>query len=168
MKNHEMNLESLSQAIESLEDHELFALKVRMDTEMAKRGISYNVGDMGEKLVIDYFNKTKGLPKLYKSDVGVKNVDANSRDGDRYSIKTYMKAKKTGTIYPDQDQNKQLFEYLVIVHLSSQFELRAIYRYSWKDFESVKAWDKRMNAWYVPLSRKNLKKAEIILGDLAK
>ncbi|MCX6008025.1 MAG: hypothetical protein NTZ34_12310, partial [Chloroflexi bacterium] len=137
MKNHEMNLESLSQAIGSLEDHELFELKVKMDAEMARRGISFDVGHMGEMLVIDYFNKTKGLPKLYRSAVGVTNVDANSRDGDRYSIKTYLKAKKTGTIYPDQDQKKQLFEYLVIVHLSSLYELQAIYRYSWKDFQSV-------------------------------
>jgi len=163
-----VSLERLSRSISGLQDHELLTLKASVDAEMAKRGISCNVGDMGEKLVIDFFNRTKRLPKLLRAPIGSKNVDALSRDGDRYSIKTFLKAKKTGTIYPDQDQKKQLFEYLVVVHLNSSYELHAIYRYSWKDFQSVKAWDKRMNAWYVPLSRKNLEKAEIILGELAK
>ena len=74
-----------------------------------------------------------------------------------------MKAKKTGTVYPDdKDPEKQLFEYLAVVRIGASYELEAIYRFSWKEFVRVRAWDKRMNAWYVALSQKNLALAEII------
>ena len=76
-----------------------------------------------------------------------------------------MKAKKTGTVYPDEkDRDKQLFEYLIVVRLDPYFQLQAIYRYSWEEFIKIRAWDRRMNAWYLPLSQKNLRMAEIIFN----
>jgi hypothetical protein len=152
-----------SQIITNMEDDELFALRVQVDKELAKRGISFNVGILGEKLCVSYFNSRPGLPNLLQAPTGAKNVDALSRDGDRYSIKTFKKARKTGTIYPDDgNPDKQLFEYLVAVHLNHDYELRAIYRYTWDEFVKVRSWDRRMNAWYVPLSSKKLKLAEMI------
>ena len=145
------------------EDNTLIRLRVIIDAELVKRGLLLNVGERGERLCIEYFNSEAGLPKLLQSPTGAKNVDALSRDGDRYSIKTFMKAKKTGTIYPDKNEKKQLFEYLLIVSLSPHYELEGIYRYSWEQFLSVRAWDKRMNAWYIPLSKKRLRTAEVIL-----
>ena len=72
-----------------------------------------------------------------------------------------MKAKKTSTIYPDvEDPDKQLFEYVVVVRLDKDYQLNAIFRYSWEDFVKIRAWDKRMNAWYIPLSKRNLNLAE--------
>jgi len=104
------------------------------------------------------------LPNLIHAPIGAKNVDALSRDGDRYSIKTVQYAKKTGTIYPDaKNPEKPLFEYLLIVLLSINYELLAIYRFSWEQFCVVRAWDKRMNAWYVPVSRKRLDQGEEIV-----
>lgn len=145
----------------NLSDDDLVVLRVALDKEMAVRGLSLTVGDYGEKLAIGYFNSTRGLPKLIDAPKGAKNVDALSRDGDRYSIKTVMKTKKTGTVYPDSDDpKKQLFEYLLIVQLSPEYQLKAIYRYSWDTFVKVRAWDKRMNAWYVPVSSKKLAQAE--------
>ena len=158
-----MELKEYVRMISDLSDDQLINLKVDTDAELARRGIKLNVGDRGEKLAIEYFNSTSGLPNLLQAPTGAKNVDALSRDGDRYSIKTFMKAKKTGSIYPDnEDRDKQLFEYLVIVRLDDKYQLDSIYRYSWDDFTKVRAWDKRMNAWYVPLSRKNLKLAEVL------
>ena len=149
-----------------MDDDELFALRVQVDKELAKRGISFNVAMLGEKLCISYFNSKPGLPNLLQAPTGAKNVDALSRDGDRYSIKTFKKAKKTGTIYPDdRNHDKQLFEYLVAVHLNQDYELSAIYRYTWDEFLKVRAWDRRMNAWYVPLSSKKLKLAEMIFQE---
>lgn len=150
-------------AVSELSNEDLVVLKGDIESELAKRGISFSVGELGEKSAISYFNSTPGLPNLQQASTGAKNVDALSRDGDRYSIKTFMKAKKTGTVYPDNtDADKQLFEYLLVVHLDSSYQLRAIYRYSWHRFIIVRAWDKRMNAWYVPLSKKNLQMAEKI------
>lgn len=158
-----MNLNEILTIIPDVTDDELMTLRCYVDAELAGRNITFNVGIMGEKICIAYFNSTPGLSKLLQAPTGAKNVDALSRNGERYSIKTFLKAKKTGTIYPDEkNPEKQLFECLVVVHLDTDYALKAIYKYSWDVFQKVKAWDKRMNAWYVPLSSKNLKLAEII------
>ena len=78
------------------DSNELLKIRAKIDAELSSRGISVNVGDLGEYLAIEYFNSTPGLPNLSKAPTGVKNVDALSRDGDRYSIKSFLKAKKTG------------------------------------------------------------------------
>src|SRR5690349_1384067 len=102
----------LRHQIEKMADDELVLLRAGLDAEMRKRNIAFSVGGVGERLVIEHFRKTPGLPKLQATERGTKNMDASSRDGDRYSIKTVCHAKKTGTIYqPMQDRNKQLFEY---------------------------------------------------------
>lgn len=149
--------------LSKLSDDDLTILRAEVEAEMAARGISFSVGELGEKLCISHFNSTPGLPNLLRAPPGAKNVDALSREGDRYSMKTFMKAKKTGTVYPDdKDPDKQLFEYLAIVRISNSYKLDAIYRFSWKEFVHVRAWDKRMNAWYVALSQKNLNLAEVV------
>src|SRR3990167_601714 len=102
-----------------LSNEEIVALRASVEVEMRKRGIALSVGAIGEQLAIDHFRSTSGLPKLKRAPAGTKNVDALSRDGDRYSIKTVCNAKKTGTVYPDsENQDKQLFEHLLIVRIS--------------------------------------------------
>lgn len=157
-----MSLESVDLRV--LHDSALLELRLRIDREMSERGLTLNVGELGEKLAIEHFNKTRGLPNLIEAPRGAKNVDALSRDGDRYSIKTALKAKKTGTVYPDmRDKDKQLFEYLLIVILSDDYKPKEIYRFSWATFLEVRAWDKRMNAWYIPISKKKLSAGEQLL-----
>jgi len=160
----EMNRGSLAD-LRKLDNDELVILRANIETELNRRGISFNVGEVGEKLVISFFNSKPGLPNLLQAPVGAKNVDALSRDGERYSIKTFMKAKKTGTVYLDEkDRDKQLFEYLVVAKLDTNYQLFAIYRYPWGDFVRIRAWDRRMNAWYLSLSKKNLDMAELIFN----
>lgn len=162
--NREMNRGSFAD-LRKLNNDELLILRADTETELNRRGISFNVGEVGEKLVMSFFNSKPGLPNLLQAPVGAKNVDALSRDGERYSIKTFMKAKKTGTVYPDEkDRDKQLFEYLVVAKLDANYRLFAIYRYPWGDFVRIRAWDRRMNAWYLPLSKKNLDMAELIFN----
>jgi hypothetical protein len=147
-----------------LSDEKLIRLRARIDTEIRKRGLKFSVGEIGESLAIAHFNATKKLPKLLRAPRGTKNVDALSREGERYSIKTVMDAKKTGTIYPDaSDRDKQLFEHLLIVRLSQALEVDAIYRLSWDQFVQVRQWDRRMNAWYVGISRKSLTIGQTII-----
>jgi hypothetical protein len=148
-----------------LSDEKLLRLRARIDTEIRKRGLKFNVGEVGESLAIAHFNATKNLPKLLRSPRGTKNVDALSREGERYSIKTVRDAKKTGTIYPDSvDREKQLFEHLLIVQLTQSLELEAIYRLSWVQFVQVRQWDRRMNAWYVGISRKSLAVGQAVIS----
>lgn len=143
--------------IDGLSDTKLLNLRIQVESEMRSRGLSFTVGELGEQLAIDFFNSTSGLSNLMAAPTGAKNVDALSRDGERYSIKTVMKAKKTGTIYPDQkNPEKQLFEYLLLVILSSDYKLVALYQFTWQDFIDARSWDKRMNAWYIPVSQKRL------------
>ena len=146
-----------------MSEHDLVDLRAALEVEMRRRGIGFSVGQIGESLVIDYFNHTTGLPKLRRSAPGTKNVDALSRNGERYSIKTIWNAKKTGTIYPDDsDRDRQLFEFLLIAQLNDNLTLKTIYEFSWKQFTEVRSWDKRMNAWYVGCSTKNFNKGKNI------
>lgn len=140
-----------------LSDTELLKLHSSVSHEAARRGLSVSVGDLGEKLAIEIFRTRPDLPVLVPAPRGTKNVDALSRDGERYSIKTLLRARKTGTVYPDPaDPDRQLFEHLLIVLLSDQFELNRMVALDWDQFCEVRSWDKRMNAWYVAKSRRAL------------
>ena len=152
-------------SIDSFSDDDLILLRANLNKEMRRRGIAFSVGEVGEKLAINHFRSTPGLPKLQAAPKGTKNVDALSRGGDRYSIKTVCTAKKTGTIYPDSDdKNKQLFEELLIVKLHEDWSLETIHQFSWQQFLKVRSWDKRMNAWYVGCSAKNLSKSCLVFN----
>ena len=149
-----------------LGDGDLATLRARVEIEMLRRGLAFRVGDLGEIFAIEYFNRTPGLPTLAPAPPGAKNVDAISREGERYSVKTMLKAKKTGTIYPDQAvPERQLFEYLLVVRLTDEYTLRAIYRFNWELFTRVRSWDTRMNAWYLNGSSKKLRQGELIFEE---
>lgn len=152
-----------------LSDADLLALRLDIDREIAARGLTLNVGELGERLALLHCNRTRGLPKLVGAPKGAKNVDALSRDGERYSIKTVLKAKKTGTVYPDSDdKERQLFEFMLIVLLDTDYKLKSIHRLSWSAFVNTRAWDIRMNAWYVPVNARKLALAEEIYSTLKK
>ena len=153
-------------SLTAMSDGDLVLLRAGLDVEMRKRKIAFSVGDVGERLVIEHFRKTPGLPKLQSAPRNTKNVDAISRDGERFSIKTRRsasKARKTGTIYqPEQDKDKQLFEYLLIVQLAEDWSLESIHQLAWADFVKVRSRDKRMTAWYVAISQRTLGAAKLI------
>lgn len=143
--------------LEQMSDEELLLLRAALRAEMRKRGLADSVGVVGEQLAIEHFRKTPGLPKLQPSLRGTKNVDAISRNGERFSIKTVCEGSKTGTIYPESDDpEKQLVEHILVVRLADDWSLKTIHQLSWTNFLTVRAWDKRMNAWYVPISRRML------------
>jgi len=146
-----------------LSDEDLLLLRADLRAEMRKRGIADSVGAVGEQLAIEHFRKTPGLPKLQLAPRGTKNVDALSRNGDRFSIKTDCEGSKTGTIYPEaDDRDKQLFEHVLIVKLAEDWSLESIHQLSWADFVKVRSWDKRMNAWYVGISARTLGAAALV------
>lgn len=154
---------SFRSALSKMLDEELILVRTSLRAEMRKRGIADSVGAVGEQLVIEHFRKTPGLPKLQSAPRGTKNVDALSRNGDRFSIKTVCDGSKTGTIYPEaDDREKQLFEYVLIVKLSEDWSLESIHQLSWAEFVKVRSWDKRMNAWYVGISARTLTAAKLI------
>lgn len=140
-----------------LDDLQLLALHAAVAREARNRGLSFNVGEVGEKLAITAFKERPDLPVLAPSPRGTKNIDAISREGNRYSIKTLQRAKKSGTIYPDQSDNeRQLFEFILIVLINEDFTLERIIELDWQQFCAVRSWDIRMNAWYVARSNRVL------------
>lgn len=152
-----MSDRNLPVEVATLSDEQLRLLHIAVDREAVRRGLPLGVGDLGEQLVLDLFRVRPDLPVLVPAARGTKNVDALSRDGERYSIKTLLRARKTGTVYPDPiDASRQLFEFLVIVLLSDDLELAQVFRLSWDQFCEARSWDARMNAWYVVRSARGL------------
>jgi hypothetical protein len=146
--------------LDKLSDLELMLLRTKVRAEIRTRGIADSVGSIGEQLAIEHFRRMPNLPKLQPAPRGTKNVDALSRSGDRFSIKTICEGAKTGTVYPEpENKDKQLFEYMLIVKLTGDWTLSSIHQLSWSDFLRVRSWDKRMNAWYVGYSDRVLKTA---------
>ena len=140
-----------------LNDTELIRLRAALEGEMRKRKIALTIGQMGEQLAISFFNRTAGCPNLMPAPPGTANVDALSRRGERYSIKTVCNAKKTGTVYPDaENRDKQLFEYMLVVKMNKDWSLEAIFEFDWQTFQKNRSWDRRMNAWYIGASKKTL------------
>lgn len=147
----------------SISDDEIISLRTEIEKEFKKRKIKFSAGEIGETVAIDFFNNTPGLDNLQKAPTGTKAVDALSRRGERYSIKTIKNGSKSGTIYPDPvNKEKQLFEYILLVLLNEDFKLKSLYRFSWTQFLEVKQWDKTMNAWYIPKTQKAVKLGETL------
>lgn len=157
MKKSDEDFSKISVDLKSLDDIRLLELRTAVDREARNRGLSFNVGEIGEKLAIAVFKERPDLPVLAPAPRGTKNIDAISRDGNRYSIKTLQRAKKTGTIYPDPvDNDRRLFEFILIVLVNDDFSLERIIELDWLQFCTVRSWDIRMNAWYVARSHRAL------------
>jgi len=152
--------------LRNLSEEDLLSFRIELDKEFKNRGIKFSTGEVGETIAIDFFNSKAGLSNLQKAPTGTKNVDALSRNGERYSIKTIKDGSKTGTVYPDPyNKEQQLFEYLLMVLLNEDYELEGLYRFSWKQFLEIRQWDKTMNAWYIPKTLKALKLGEKIYAS---
>jgi len=157
MKNNDNSCNNIFSDLKSLDDIGLLELRTAIDREAKHRGLSFNVGEIGEKLAIGVFKERPDLPVLAPAPRGTKNIDAISRDGNRYSIKTLQRAKKTGTIYPDPvDKDRRLFEFILVVLVNDEFSLERIVELNWEQFCTARSWDVRMNAWYVARSHRAL------------
>lgn len=147
--------------VKKISDADLTELRASIEIEMKSRGLAYSVGDIGETLAIKYFCQSKSLPNLLAAPVGTKNVDALSRDGDRYSIKTRLNSKKTSAIYLDKkNSEKQLFEFILLVKINDKYELESIHQFTWEKFLTLKCYDKRMSASYLSCSKFVLSQGE--------
>lgn len=153
-----------------LKDNEVIQLYSDSIKELKRRGILRTnnvIGELGEYLAIDYFCKTAGLPKLQAAPVGTQNIDAISRSGDRYSIKS-TSGNSTGVFYGLQPKGSTLpdvqkFEYVLICKFDDNCNLEAIYQLTWEKFLLHKHWHSRMKAWNLTLSKALIADATVIL-----
>lgn len=115
------------------------------------------IGDLGEYLAIEYYNNTASLPTLAVAPVGTENIDAISRKGDRYSIKS-TSGNVTGVFYGLEPKgsttlDKQKFEYVIICRFNNDYELEEILEMDWETFLKHKRWHSRMNAWNLSITK---------------
>ena len=121
------------------------------------------VGELGEYLAIEYYNKTPGLPKLQATPISTKSIDAVSNKGERYSIKS-VTGKTTGVFYGiDKEGNtEKLFEYVIIVILNKDYLIDSIIEITWETFLRYKHWHSRMNAYNLSITNKLIRDSKII------
>lgn len=150
-----MDLSKLSNAdIVSLYSQSIKELKLR--EIIRTKNIT---GELGEYIALEYYNNNTTLPNLQFAPPSTENIDAISRKGERYSIKTITNKGSTGVFYglPPQGSIKiptQKFEYAVIVKLTDDFELERILELTWDEFMENKKWHSRMQAWNLSYSNK--------------
>ena len=149
----------MSVDIEKLSTEEIIKLYPKILKVLKNRNVIQSknlIGEIGEFLAISYYNKNPNLPNLKRADASTKNIDAISRDGERYSIKS-TSTGLTGTFWglepPDsKKKDKQKFEYVVIVRFDNDYALDSILEINWNQFLEIKRWHSRMNAWNVPVN----------------
>ncbi len=143
-------------------DEELIKSYPEILRELKKRKIITTdnlVGELGEYRAIESYNKDPNLPNLAKAPKTTKNIDAISRDGDRYSIKSTRTGLGTGQFWglepPDSERkDTQKFEYVIIVVFDRELNIKNIFEITWEQFLQVKRPDKRTGHWKVPLNQK--------------
>lgn len=154
-------MNELIEQIEKMDNERLwenYALTVK---ELKKRKLirTRNItGERGEFLAMNTYNSIPNEPNLQAAPEGTQNVDALSRKGERYAIKTVTLPRKlTGVFYGlnppgSNDKEEKKFEYLTIVMMDELFKPVKIIECEWKTFLKYKKWHKTMRAWNISVT----------------
>ncbi len=108
------------------------------------------------------------MPNLQVASEGTQNVDALSRKGERYSIKTISEpGATTGVFYGCGDNEgeniiEKKFEYIIIVQIAKDFTLKKIIELTWDQFLKYRRWHSTMRAWNLSLTRELLSSAKVV------
>ena len=160
--------------LSELQNIDIVNLYSEIITELKKRKMIRTknlLGDLGEYLAIDYYCKTPGLDNLQAAPAGTQNVDALSRKGERYSVKSTT-GKLTGVFYglndPDvHEAETQKFEFVIVVIFSDEFKLNKIVEITWNQFLKLKRWHKTMRGWNLSINKNLLAEGKIIYAEEA-
>ena len=143
--------------ITNYSDDEVISLYPKILKELKNRNIIRTnnlVGDLGEFYCIKKYNEINGLPKLQDAPKSTKNIDAISVNGERYAIKS---TSGTGTgvfaSIPIDDDNKILFEYLVLVIFDKDYTLKEIFELDWEQFLKFRRMKPPENKWNIPITK---------------
>jgi len=163
-ENNQNNMNTkFKQFFSKLKDSEVWDIYALSINELRKRNLVRTrniVGERGEFLAIEYFNGTSGLSNLQAAPEGTQNVDALSRKGERYSIKTITEpGRTTGVFYgcgnkDDKNLPDQKFEFTLVVVIGKNFQLKHIYEFTWEQFLDHKRWHSTMKAWNLSITKK--------------
>ena len=157
--------------VNDLTDEELIQVYPALLKELKNRGIIRTnnlVGELGEHFVISHYNSDPSLPNLQLAPESTQNVDALSRNGERYAVKTIKgKSRTTGVFYglndiEDIGEEKQKFEYAIVVKLDEDLAVEKILELDWKTFLKHKKWHSRMKAWNLNYTNVLIKAGKIV------
>lgn len=145
----------------------LYSIVIKRLKEIGQIRTSNITGERGESLAILFYNKTSGLPKLQLASKGTQNIDAISKNGERYAIKTVKLPRKvTGVFYGmgslDNEIKEKKFEFVIIVVINEYYELEKIIELNWEQFLKNKLWHSRMSAYILSLSKRLYNNSKII------
>ena len=165
--------DNLAKKIDTLPDEEIWTLYAYVGLKLKERGLVRTrniVGERGEFLAIKIYNETAGLAKLQAAPEGTQNVDALSRKGERYSIKTVSEPSNlTGVFYGCGDQSEpnpeKKFEHVVIVLIDKHYKPKRVIEITWDQFLKFRRWHKTMQAWNLSLTKELFTEAKIIFQN---
>ena len=154
--------------------NELIALYSAILNELKRRDVIRTnnlVGDLGEFHAVEFYNCQSSLPNLQAAPAGTKNIDAISRGGERYSIKSTT-SNLTGIVYDlnhpeSSEQENKKFEYMIVVQFSKSFELLRIIEIDWELFLQYKRWHKTMRGWNISITRQLLLEANVLFDNMS-
>jgi len=150
--------DKLKKLLDDADDEELWNYYGSIEEELKKRGrLSGNVtGDRGEALALKFYNSTPNEPKLQLAPPGTKHIDAISREGKKYAIKSVkISTTSTGTFQAD-DFTEQRFDFLIVVRLDVFYNPVEILEIPWRKVNEMKQWHKTMKAFKMPISKKSI------------
>lgn len=160
----------LQQFVEDLSSEDLWRVFSLSKNELRQKGLvrTNNItGERGEFLAEQIYNETPGLSNLQKAPEGTQNVDALSRKGERYSIKTItLPGKTTGVFYGIEKDDKapeKKFEYVIIVLLDKYLDPVNLYQLTWNNFLKHKKWHSRMRAFNLSITKSLISDSKKIL-----
>lgn len=156
-----------------MKDSDLISMYGKLITELKARNIIRTknvVGDLGERFAIDYYSNSINLESLTDAPPSTKSIDAIGEHGNRYAIKS-ITGNLTGVFYglPHKDSDEvaeKLFDYLLIVIFSDNYEAKAIYELTWQQFLEHKKWHSRMDAWNVSVNKKVKEQANTVYESI--
>ena len=161
-------------SLQKLNNEELWLKYADIQSELKRRNLVRTnniVGERGEFLAIEIYKSIRGLPNLQAAPKGTRNVDALSRNGERYSIKTITEPGNTTSVFygigerDDKIIPEKKFEYVIIVQIFRNYRPKRILEISWDQFLKFKKWHSTMKAWNISVTRNLLSEAKIILDN---
>ena len=149
--------------IDKLSTEEIISLYPKILKELKSRNVITTnnlIGELGEYLAIENYNKIANLPTLQKATASTQNIDAISNKGERYSIKS---ASGTATGVFHSLSGEKDFEFLIIVIFDKDYQLVNILEYRWEEFLNIRKLKKPENKFNVPLTKKVLEIGKVII-----
>jgi hypothetical protein len=160
--------ENIKSGMEKLNDDELWSQYSFVLKELKRRNLVRTkniVGDKGEFLAVNTYNSIPNEPKLQLVLKGTQNVDAISRNGKTYNIKTVtLPNRTTGVFYGLEPRGSdkldtKTFDYVIVVILDEDLNLKEVLEIEWDTFIKLKGWHSRMEAWNLSINEELKKSA---------